>query len=139
MLSTKVAHSLLRPFFARSFITVNFYTPKGEKKTVKAEPGESILRIAQHNNIPLEGACEGGMACATCHVIVGKDFYNKLPEPSEEEEDCLDNAADLTETSRLGCQLKVTPDLDGIDSVDYYSWKYAQLLCGWSCAQTSLP
>lgn len=64
------------------------------------------------------------MACATCHVIVGKDFYNKLPEPSEEE-DCLDNAADLTETypclyavicrSRLGCQLKVTPDLDGID------------------------
>lgn len=65
------------------------------------------------------------MACATCHVIVGKDFYNKLPEPSEEEEDCLDNAADLTETypclyavicrSRLGCQLKVTPDLDGID------------------------
>lgn len=58
-------------------------------------------------------------------MIVGKDFYNKLPEPSEEEEDCLDNAADLTETwrrfyavicrSRLGCQLKVTPDLDGID------------------------
>lgn len=65
------------------------------------------------------------MACATCHVIVGKNFYDKLPEPSEEEEDCLDNAADLTETypcfyaaicsSRLGCQLKVTPDLDGID------------------------
>ena len=92
----------------RGFVTVNFYTAGGEKKTVKGEPGETVMRIAQHNGIPLEGrilfvflvvgACEGGMACATCHVIVGNSFFDKLPEASEEEEDCLDNATELTET-----------------------------------------
>ena len=61
------------------------------------------------------GACEGGIACATCHVIIGKDYFDKLPEASEAEEDCLDNATDLSETSRLGCQVKITPDLENMD------------------------
>ena len=71
------------------------------------------------------GACEGGIACATCHVIIGKEYFDKLPEASEEEEDCLDNATNLSETyysfvqikyrSRLGCQVQITEDLDNIE------------------------
>ncbi|OAO15815.1 2Fe-2S ferredoxin [Blastocystis sp. ATCC 50177/Nand II] len=115
MLSIRGLFTVAKPLVSRSFVTIHFYTPKGETKTVKAEPGENILRVAQHNGIPLEGACEGGMACATCHVILSKEYYDKLPEPSEAEEDCLDNAAGLTETSRLACQLRVTEDMDNMD------------------------
>ena len=65
--------------------------------------------------MPLEGTCEGQMACSTCHVIVGKDWFGKLPDASEEEEDMLDLAADVERTSRLSCQISLTEELDGIE------------------------
>ena len=93
---------------------VIFVTETGEKKVVEAQIGLSILEIAHHNDIDLEGACEGSLACATCHVIVEETFYNKLDAPSDAEEDMLDLAFGLTETSRLGCQIIMTNELDNI-------------------------
>jgi 2Fe-2S ferredoxin len=72
------------------------------------------LEIAHRNNIDLEGACEGSLACSTCHVIVDPDWYELLPTASEDEEDMLDLAFGLTQTSRLGCQLIITEELDGL-------------------------
>ena len=69
---------------------------------------KTILDIAHENNVSLEGACEGSLACSTCHVILEKDVYNSLKDPSTDEEDMLDLAIGLTETSRLGCQIKVS-------------------------------
>jgi ferredoxin len=88
---------------------------EGDKKTeVEALVGLSILEVAHQNEIDLEGACEGSLACATCHVILEEDVYNKLDEPEEAEEDMLDLAFGLTHTSRLGCQIILTKELDGM-------------------------
>ncbi|WP_375359179.1 ferredoxin family 2Fe-2S iron-sulfur cluster binding protein [Candidatus Tisiphia endosymbiont of Neophilaenus lineatus] len=86
----------------------------GTEKIVDAPIGLSILEIAHQNDIDLEGACEGSLACATCHVIVDEELYHKLKNPSEAEEDMLDLAFGLTHTSRLGCQIIVSEELDGI-------------------------
>jgi ferredoxin len=86
-----------------------------QKKEIDAENGLSILEIAHKNNIDLEGACEGSLACSTCHVIVNDKFFNKLNEASEEEEDMLDLAFGVTHTSRLGCQIIMKDELDGIE------------------------
>jgi len=91
----------------------------GEGKTIRenadAYVGESLLQAAQRNDIELEGACEGVCACSTCHVIF-PDFevFDGLEEASEDEEDMLDMAYGLTETSRLSCQIQLTKELDGI-------------------------
>jgi len=81
---------------------------------IEALVGLSILEVAHSNNIDLEGACEGSLACATCHVILEENIYNKIEEPTEAEEDMLDLAFGLTHTSRLGCQIILTKDLEGI-------------------------
>ncbi len=91
-----------------------FVDTDGVEKEVDAELGLSILEIAHKNNIDLEGACEGSLACSTCHVIVSDDDFEKLKEPSEDEEDMLDLAHGLTHTSRLGCQIIMTEELDGL-------------------------
>lgn len=91
-----------------------FIDSDGTEKIIEAEIGLSILEIAHKNGIDLEGACEGSLACATCHVILEKSFFDKLDEPTEEEEDMLDLAFGLTHTSRLGCQIIMTKELDGI-------------------------
>lgn len=70
----------------------------GERKTVQGVVGESLLAVAHHNEIELEGACEGSLACSTCHVIVNDEWYDQLPEPLDEEYDMLDLAFGLTET-----------------------------------------
>ena len=85
-----------------------------QEKVVESITGLSILEVAHNNNIDLEGACEGSLACATCHVILEERIYNFLNEPLEEEEDMLDLAFNLTHTSRLGCQIILTKELDGI-------------------------
>lgn len=85
-----------------------------ERWEVQAVAGQSILEIAHANDIPIEGACEGSMVCSTCHVIVAAADYDRLPPPGEEEEDLLDLAYDLAATSRLGCQILVTDELDGL-------------------------
>ena len=81
---------------------------------VEAPLGLSVLEIAHRNNIDLEGACEGSLACSTCHVIVDPEWYDVLEGASEDEEDMLDLAFGLTHTSRLGCQIKMTEELDGL-------------------------
>jgi 2Fe-2S ferredoxin len=73
-----------------------------------------VLEIAKHNGIDLEGACEGSLACSTCHVIVDPEDFERLKEAVEDEEDMLDLAWGLTETSRLGCQIIITDELDGL-------------------------
>lgn len=72
------------------------------------------MRLAHENDVDLEGACEGACACSTCHVILDKPIFDKLDPPSVEEEDMLDLAFGLTPTSRLGCQVKLTKDLDNM-------------------------
>ncbi|MBL4789975.1 MAG: 2Fe-2S iron-sulfur cluster binding domain-containing protein [Kordiimonadaceae bacterium] len=74
----------------------------------------TILQLAQENGVEMEGACEGNMACSTCHVIVEKRFFPKLPTASEYEEDMLDLASGLRATSRLGCQIVLEKELDGM-------------------------
>lgn len=93
---------------------ITIIDPDGTRHTVEAPEGLSILEIAHRNHIDLEGACEGALACSTCHVIVDPDWFDKLSESTEEEEDMLDLAFALTHTSRLGCQIRITEDLDGI-------------------------
>ena len=93
---------------------ITFITEDGTRRVVNAPLGDSILDIAQDNYIDIEGTCEGSMACSTCHVIVDKNWYRKLEEASEDEEDMLDLAFGLTRTSRLGCQIVITEELDGL-------------------------
>ena len=93
---------------------VTFIDPDGLKTDINACSGISILEIAQSNGIDVEGACEGGMACSTCHLVVDPDWFNRLEAASEEEEDMLDLAFGLARTSRLGCQITLTDNLDGI-------------------------
>ena len=84
------------------------------RKEVTAKSGLSVLEIAHDNDVDIEGACEGSMACSTCHVVVDKTFYAKLPKPSEDESDMLDLALGLRPTSRLGCQILLTDAVDGL-------------------------
>ncbi|KAJ1289812.1 hypothetical protein BS78_02G193500 [Paspalum vaginatum] len=96
-------------------ISVTFVDKDGEEKLVKVPIGMSMLEAAHENDIELEGACEGSLACSTCHVIVTDvNYYNKMEDPVDEENDMLDLAFGLTETSRLGCQVIASPELDGI-------------------------
>lgn len=92
-----------------------FIEKDGNRKECETPNGLSVLEIAHQNNIDLEGACEGSLACSTCHVIVDPKWYSKLPEACEEEEDMLDLAFGLEKTSRLGCQIIMSPELDGIE------------------------
>ena len=91
-----------------------FVNKDGSETSVEARNGQTILEVAHQSELDLEGACEGSLACSTCHIIVDPSFYNKLKEASEEEEDMLDLAFGLTTTSRLGCQIVVTDELDGL-------------------------
>ncbi|MFT6106021.1 MAG: 2Fe-2S ferredoxin [Rickettsiales bacterium] len=87
---------------------------KGEKKEFDVPVGTTVLEAAHNNDIELEGACEGSLACSTCHVVVEDKYYGQLEEASEDEEDMLDLAFGLTSTSRLGCQIIMTKELDGL-------------------------
>jgi 2Fe-2S ferredoxin len=93
---------------------LTFIRPDGTRLDVAAPEGASVLDMAHAHDIDLEGACEGSMACSTCHVIVDKDWIDRLPPASEEESDILDLAVGLTRTSRLGCQIRLTQALDGL-------------------------
>lgn len=93
---------------------IEFETPAGDKIVAEAEPGDNLLRVAQAAGLPLEGTCEGQMACSTCHVIVAAEWFDRLPEASEEEEDMLDLAAGVARTSRLSCQIDLSDGMDGL-------------------------
>ncbi len=91
-----------------------FIETNGNRKEVDAPLGLSVLEIAHRHAVDIEGACDGSLACSTCHVIVDPAWAGKLDEPSEDEEDMLDLAFGLAETSRLGCQIIMSEDLDGL-------------------------
>lgn len=94
-------------------VNINFIV-KGQTVKLDVPVGTTILEAAHNNNVELEGACEGSLACSTCHIVVDDACFNKLSDPSEDEEDMLDLAFGLTKTSRLGCQIILTKELDGI-------------------------
>src|SRR3546814_74512 len=96
-------------------LKVLFIGADGSKVTAQAEPGARLLEVGQNAGMPLEGTCEGQMACSTCHVIIAPDWFDKLPPASVEEEDMLDLAAGVARTSRLSCQIELTEALDGIE------------------------
>lgn len=107
--------------FPRDYISdserlkVTFITKEGDELTFDVKEGDNLLQIAQTHDVEMEGACEGSCACSTCHVIVQDDaMYDKMEEPSDSENDMLDLAFALTETSRLGCQVCMTKELDGL-------------------------
>ncbi|HQT61672.1 MULTISPECIES: ferredoxin family 2Fe-2S iron-sulfur cluster binding protein [unclassified Acidiphilium] len=93
---------------------MTFIERDGTRRTVDAPSGLSVLEIAHKHGIDIEGACEGSLACSTCHVIVEPDWFAKLAAASEDEEDMLDLAFGLEKTSRLGCQIVMSPVLDGL-------------------------
>ncbi|WP_326524176.1 2Fe-2S iron-sulfur cluster-binding protein [Sphingomonas sp.] len=95
-------------------IRVRFIAPDGQIEDATGSPGDLLLHLAQAYGQPLEGTCEGQMACSTCHVIVAAEDFARLPPASEEEEDMLDLAAGATRTSRLACQIELVPALDGL-------------------------
>jgi ferredoxin len=94
---------------------VRFISADGNHiQEVRGQTGERLLDLAQAHGQPLEGTCEGQMACSTCHVIVAADDFARLPRASEEEEDLLDLAARVTRTSRLACQILLSDELDSL-------------------------
>jgi len=96
-------------------LKLHFRDSKGQLiKTVEAHVGDDILSIAHEHDIDLEGACEGSVACSTCHVILSPEHYDLLAGPEDDENDMLDMAFGLSDTSRLGCQVKLTRELDGM-------------------------
>ena len=94
---------------------IRFVSADGVRvQEVDAPAGERLLDVAQAHGQPLEGTCEGQMACSTCHVIVDAADFEKLPRASEEEEDLLDLASHVTRTSRLSCQIRLTDELESL-------------------------
>ena len=93
---------------------MTFIERDGKRREVDAPLGLSVLEIAHKHGVDIEGACEGSLACSTCHVIVDEGWYGKLSQPTEDEEDMLDLAFELQETSRLSCQIIMTDALDGL-------------------------
>lgn len=91
-----------------------FIEQDGNRREVEAPLGLSVLEIAHRNDVDIEGACDGSLACSTCHVVVDREWYDLLNDPTEDEEDMLDLAFGLTTTSRLGCQIIMTEELDGL-------------------------
>jgi len=93
---------------------VTFIEPSGARREIDAQAGDTLLTIAHANKVAIEGACEGVMACSTCHVIVEPEWADRLKPPSTEEDDMLDLAWGVTKHSRLGCQIVLTDALDGL-------------------------
>ncbi|MGB3753677.1 MAG: 2Fe-2S iron-sulfur cluster-binding protein [Parerythrobacter sp.] len=97
-------------------VALTFIAPDGSVVEADGDDGASLLDAAQAAGLPLEGTCEGQMACSTCHVVVAAEWFAKLAPASEDEEDMLDLAYGVQPTSRLACQIVLTPDLDGLDA-----------------------
>lgn len=106
---------MLQPTDVIKMPKMTFVESSGARHEMEAPLGDTVLDIAHRNNIDIEGVCEGAMACSTCHVIVAKQWYGKLDGISEDEGDMLDLALGLTATSRLGCQIVITKELDGLE------------------------
>jgi ferredoxin len=111
---------------------VTFVRVSGERITSKGKVGDSLLDVVVNNNIDLDGfgACEGTLTCSTCHLILSQQDFDKLPDkPSDEELDMLDLAFDLTDTSRLGCQICLSKDMNGLEVKVHHSLAHATTQC----------
>jgi ferredoxin len=97
-ISTTTMKSKHNHTHTRSAVSITFIDSDGKKHDVKVKPGTNVMEAAHENDIDLEGACEGSLACSTCHVILDRKDYDTLPQPSDEENDLLDLAFGLTET-----------------------------------------
>ena len=95
-------------------VSITYIEADGTSKTVDAEVGVDLMTTAHDNDIELEGACGGELACSTCHLIFDPEIYDSLPEKEDEEDDMLDLAFEVTDTSRLGCQIKVQENFKGM-------------------------
>ena len=93
---------------------INFKLRNGELKKIDAEDGLTLMEVAGDTDLGIEGTCGGSISCCTCHVVIEKEWFSKVGPANPDEEDMLDLAVDLQPTSRLGCQIEVTPDLDGL-------------------------
>ena len=93
---------------------INFKLRNGEIKKIDAEDGLTLMEVARDNDLGIEGTCGGSISCCTCHVVIDKDWFNKVGPANPDEEDMLDLADGLKPTSRLGCQIEVTDKLDGL-------------------------
>ncbi|XP_059166059.1 adrenodoxin-like protein 1, mitochondrial [Physella acuta] len=96
-------------------VNITYIDRQGEKHHIKGKVGDNVMYLAHRYNIEIEGACEASLACSTCHVYVKDEYLHKLPQPEEKEDDMLDMAPYLKENSRLGCQIILNKDLDGIE------------------------
>ncbi|OXB57136.1 hypothetical protein ASZ78_006998, partial [Callipepla squamata] len=103
-------------FSSEDKITVHFINRDGDKLTAKGKPGDSLLDVVVGNNLDIDGfgACEGTLACSTCHLIFEDHIFEKLDAITDEEMDMLDLAYGLTETSRLGCQICLKKSMDNM-------------------------
>ena len=93
---------------------INFKLRNGKLKKIDAEDGLTLMEVARDNDLGIEGTCGGSISCCTCHVVIEKDWFSKVGPANPDEEDMLDLAVDLQPTSRLGCQIEVTPELNGL-------------------------
>jgi len=108
-------HGHIHPPKPGEELSITFIDKEFRRHTFQVSKGDNLLDIAQANDLEMEGACGGSCACSTCHVIVTDDnMYDRIPEASDDEDDMLDLAFGLTETSRLGCQVNMTKELDGL-------------------------
>ncbi|CAB9530671.1 Adrenodoxin, mitochondrial [Seminavis robusta] len=107
-------YSTTRPTKMAETVSITYVEADGTEREVQAELGKNLLDVAHDNNVELEGACGGELACSTCHLVFEQEIYDTLPEKDDDEEDMLDLAFELTETSRLGCQILVTENFDGM-------------------------
>ena len=98
-----------------SAVTVTFVTGKGERVAAIGQPGDRLLETGQNAGMPLEGTCEGQMACSTCHVIVAPEWFDRLSPACDDEEDMLDLATGVTRTSRLSCQIRLDAAYEGLE------------------------
>ncbi|KAG4075353.1 hypothetical protein HA402_003144 [Bradysia odoriphaga] len=96
-------------------VNITYINKDGDRTSIKGKIGDNVLYLAHRHNINMEGACEASLACTTCHVYVHDDYIDKLPPAEEKEDDLLDMAPFLKENSRLGCQIVLTKELDGIE------------------------
>ncbi|KAE9364427.1 ferredoxin [Stipitochalara longipes BDJ] len=113
--TSAAAHGHLDPPKPGEELYVTFVDKDGDEHKIAVSEGNNLLEIAQAHDIEMEGACEGSCSCSTCHVIVEDErLYDKMEEASDDENDMLDLAFGLTETSRLGCQVVMSKELDGL-------------------------
>jgi 2Fe-2S ferredoxin len=96
-------------------LKLNIIDHEGCRREFSAQPGESVMQILRAAGLPMPGECNGSMACATCHVVVDPAWAERLEPPCDDEEAALDVLFSLTPTSRLGCQIRLSPALDGIE------------------------